>query len=1592
MAAPGDALNQLSSKQRALLALRAMEQKRDSGASVDGRRIRIRPREDGQTRFSLSFSQQRLWFLAKLDPHSAAYNLPMAVTIEGDLDIEAARMALEMLVNRHEALRTTFSETDDGIPVQVVHQQMSIPLPLVDVTEINGEVTSACDQTEARQACRPFDLRHDAPLRAVLVRLTPRRHRLILTMHHIASDGWSMQVLARDFAEVYAALRDDRSPRLEPLPVQYADYAVWQRNHFDDEELAPQLSYWVGELQDAPHMLALPTDRPRPPVQQFQGDWEMLTIHRAQADRLKALVQSERATDFMGLLAVYVVTLSLFANQSTLLVGTPVAGRTQSAVERVLGFFVNTLVVRCQCNPEFTFRDVLIHVRRQTLQAQSNQEVPFERIVDALNLERDLSRHPLFQVLFSYGNETLPGGQPGAPFGGETLRAEHSALSNGTSKFDLTLVATEYEGGYRGIFEYSTHLFDAATIRQIVDAFQHVLRAAVDGPDRRLSELRLVEPASQDTLLNASRGRVQPLPDSTLHGLFAQQAKRTPDAVALIAPEGCLLYRMLDCRARHLARSLHERGVEPGDRVGICASRSAALVIGIIGSLYAGAAYVPLDPDYPAARLTHMVEDAQIDAFLTHSETRDVLAPDVLPDDIPTLTLNDFVGDGPVIEGADSWEMPPTDPEHLAYIVYTSGSTGRAKGVAVTHRGICNEVNWRRKTFDASSDDRLLHNFSFSFDPSVWMLFWPLSVGASVFVVPPDHPSDLPYLIDATRRHSLTVMGGAPSTLTAMIDLPGFEACRSLRHIFSGGEALSGTLASRVGELLPAQLHNVYGPTEAVIDTTHHRCDRQEERSVVPIGKPIANKSAYVLNSSLRLVPDGITGELCVGGAGLARGYQNRPRLTAERFVPDPYAAQNETPGARMYRTGDLVRRLPSGEIAFLGRADRQVKLRGFRVEPEAVESRLVQHPGVAEAAVRVVRINGTDRLIGYCTPTGTEVPEADVLRSHLQDRVPDYVIPSRFIDLEALPQTSSAKIDYDALPEPPSERTEADGAYVAPESDVEQRLCRIWKALLGLDRVGTADNFFALGGDSILSIQVIAQARQQGIELTPQQMFQHQTIAEQAALAGTAQRVDAEQGLVTGSAPLTPIQRWFFTLDLPERHHWNLPVFFHSDDPIGPRTLHHLTCRLTTHHDALRSRFRKNDGQWTAEIAPPALVPATYIDLSRLDSDTASASPVIERAAEQVQRSLNLSDGPLFRMVVFGLDDAGRGRLLAVAHHLVADGVSWRVLLEDLHTLFAGGDDASLPSKTTSLPEWGAQLTDHAEALTRDDLAYWLDRADAPVDAIPQAADLPQSANTEGRTGSVLARLDASSTRSLLQVVPRDGQTRVNDVLMAALALSLRRWDDIRACWVNLEGHGRDAVGDAVDLSRTVGWVSNYYPVRLHTGEESQPPQGAAVLQATRDELRQVPANGFNYVLARHRPEVDALHADLRSLPPAEIVFNYLGQIDGVVDETSAFNGAPEDGGVAHSPLGIRPHLFDITCQVARGQLQVNWVYGTDLHARAEVERLAEIYVKALSDVIEGALRAGEEDRSPDDFDLVDLNEDDLTRIGAVLDAADAA
>ena len=1522
--------------------------------------------------FPVSFAQQRLWILAQLEPDSPFYNMFKAVHLQGPVNIEILERSLNEIIHRHEILRTNFQEVE-ATPVQVIAPHATLKISVIDLQGLSEQEQSEQLQLLATEdQLQPFDLTTGILLRVTLVQLKSESSALLLTMHHIISDGWSMGVLLKELSSLYQGFLLGHGSILPKLPIQYADFTIWQRQWLQGENqgfitIQNQINYWTQQLAAAPPLLELPTDRPRPSVQTFRGGCLSFQIDERLTASLKELSHKSATTLFMTLMAGYVTLLFRHSDQNDILVGTPIASRNYQELEGLIGFFVNTLVMRTRLEGNPSFEELLKQVRSVCTNSYANQDVPFEQIIETLQIERSLSHSPLFQVMFVLQNVAMEELEtPG-------LKISPLSLDNVNAKFDFALqmweINTEKGNSLQGFWQYNLDLFDQDRIARMSSHFQTLLEAIVANPQESIGTLSLLTERERHQLLVEWNDTDTAYPDKKcIHQLFEEQVERTPNHVAVVFENESLTYRELNNRANQLAHYLQELGVKPDTLVGICVERSLEMIVGILGILKAGGAYVPLDPEYPQQRLSFMLEDTQVKVLLTQEHL-----VEQLPKYEANLLMLEKICEKIEQNSPDNLSNALT-PFNLANVIYTSGTTGKPKGVMVEHKGLCNLAQAQIQAFGVNNSSHVLQFASFSFDACIWEILMSLGAGATLYLgtkegIMPGEP-----LIERLRNDKITCITLPPSALAV---LPG-EELPQLQTIIVAGETCSPELMKQWS--IGRNFFNAYGPTESSVCATIAKCQSEQEK--LSIGRPIPNTKIYILDSQLQPVPIGVPGELHIGGAGLARGYLNRPELTQEKFIPNPF---DKAGVSKLYKTGDLARYLPDGNIEYLGRIDNQVKIRGFRIELGEIETVLTQNPQV-QSSVIIARENtpGNKRLVGYIVPQKEATPTSNELRQYLKGKLPDYMIPHVFVILESLPLTPNGKIDRRALPAPESS-SELLGKYVAPRTFIEDTLATIWAQVLRVKEVGIDDNFFELGGDSILSISIIARAKQAGLQLIVKQLFAHQTIAELAAVTGTSKEIQIDQGLVRGETPLTPIQHWFFEQNLCQSYHFNQSYLLSVPSSFQSEYLEPIWQELFKHHDALRLRFTQSGDNWQAIYSTSTdRISVNFIDLSTLSDNEQKTA--IATKVESLQGSLNLSKN-LVQIAFFDLGVNKRARLLIIIHHLVVDGVSWRILLEDLQTAYQQliqGQKIKLPPKTTSFKDWSQHLIEYAQSdLLKAELAYWSRASHTLISPIP--IDYSGGANTVKSISTISVSLNETQTQLLLQNVPKAYQTQINDVLLTALVLVWSKWTNADSVLFNLEGHGREEIIEDVDLSRTVGWFTTMFPVILKLETIDKENLGNA-LKSVKEQLRAIPHKGIGYGLLRYLRRDQEIVTQLAAFSQAEISFNYLGQFSQVLNQNSLIQLASESSGLDHSLEGQRPHLLNINAIVINEQLQIDWKYSTHVHKSTTIEKIAQDFVEVLQELIAHCTSPDNGGYTPTDFPLLEFSQTELDKLLANL------
>ena len=1517
---------------------------------------------------TLSYAQQRQWLMAQLEPDSLAYTIATAVRLQGNLSVSTLQQSFGQVVRRHEPLRTLYPAVDGNAVPQVLPIAEGVAAVAIEQIDLRHLAPvpqrSAVKQRMQAQAQQRFDLGQGPLWRVQLLQLSEQEYILLLALHHIIVDGWSLGVLLQELTACYQALLAQQPLPLPPLTIRYSDYAHWQKSL----NCEAQLTYWQQQLSGAVPLLELPTDFPRPAAASWAGQTYEFRLTLAQTQALQRFSQQNGVTLFMTLLTAFNVLLYRYSGVTDLLIGTPIANRQRTELEGLIGLFVNTLVIRTDLSGNPRLGELLDRVRRVTLDAYSHQDLPFEQLIEVLDCPRSQGHTPLFQVMFALQNAPLDG------IALDGLAWSPLPVDTGTAKFDLTLEMRETSRGLVGTLEYRSDLFRPGRIHRMAGHLRTLLKALPDSSQLPLSELPLLLRQEQQQLLAwrspspvpSGSAPLEPQlgPPGCIHRRFEQQAAETPAAIALLHRHTLMTYQALNQRANQLAHYLQAQGIGPETPVGLWATRSPQIIVAILAILKAGGAYVPLDPHEPLERLVWMITDTRMSVLLVEGPGETI--PPRVRDAVEVVALGAIANQQP--------PYPTTNlpvqvvPTNLAYILYTSGSTGQPKGVCTLHQGV-NRLVEPPNPITLDSSDVLLQAAPLTFDASTFEIWGALLQGGQLVLLPTDSPS-LAELGDIIVSRQVTTLWLTSGLFNLMVD-EALASLTSLRQLVTGGDVLSTDhLHKALAHLKNTRIINGYGPTEGTTFTCCHAITAEDLVTSPPIGTPIHQTQVYVLDADRQQVPMGLPGELYIGGAGLARGYLNQPELTAERFIPNPFYDVRQASGESLYlyRTGDRVRYRADGALEYLGRLDHQVKIRGFRIELGDIETVLVSHPDIQQAVVTVDGDTADQkRLVAYLqAPPLSSVP----LRPYLLTRLPDYAIPAKFIQLDKFPLTANGKIDRRALPAP---QWESD-CPVTPQTAQEQQLADIWAAVLHLESVGLHDNFFDLGGDSILAMQIVSRAAQAGLTIAPKQLFQYQTVAELATVAQLDASTVIPQDAATGCVPLTPIQQWFFEQALAVPHYFNQSICLALPWDLDREALNQAVAAVYHHHDALRLRFMQTAQTWQqqyVETPPPAI---QWFDLASL-TPTAQ-DETIAHQAQTLQASLNLEVGPLVALGGFDLGHTRPSQLLIVIHHLVIDGVSWRILLADLQQAYqrlVSGESMALPPKTHSYQAWSNQLLELAAnaemAIARDDWQAIIRRGslDLPQDNGGRDPHLENTFETSQRTTTTLS---ISQTQALLQTVPWVDGHRITAALLTALTRTLIPWTGQSHLLIDLETYGRFA--DTLDLSRTVGWFTCLYPVCLSL----DPTQGlAAQLQSIRVQLQAVPHQGLSYGVLRYLK-----HQSDLAVTPA-ICFNYLGQLDRGQPETRGFRRIATPA-ANQAASNLRLHQIDINCWIAAGQLHLEWIYAPNRHNPQTMASLVQQFVEQLGALIDHCCSQPEPDYIPEDFSLAQLDQKSLETV----------
>ncbi|MPQ25673.1 lichenysin non-ribosomal peptide synthetase LicA [Bacillus paralicheniformis] len=1470
--------------------------------------------------YPVSSAQKRLYVLQQIEGAEKSYHMPAVLQLEGKLDLKRLESAAQMLIKRHEAFRTTF-EIRDGEPVQRILDAAELTIDVIDADEQEADKL-------IEEFIRPFDLTKAPLFRMSIIRFTGEKHLLLVDMHHIISDGASVSVLIDEMTKLYAG------EALEPLRIQYKDFSVWQQ-HLLTERHKMQEEYWLKELDGELPVLTLPTDNPRPSVQTFEGSRLSFALKPELVQRLRGLAKETDSTLYMVLAASYSALLSKLSGQSEVIVGSPAAGRPHADLSRIIGMFVNTLAIRTRPEGDKPFSAFLEEVKETTLGAFEHQDYPFEELIEKLNIQRDMSRNPLFDAVFSMRNADLK------DLSMEGITLKPYDFVHQTAKFDLTLTAAEEDELLVFEMEYNTALFKHESIERWSGYWVNLLEAVAENPNARLSELSLLDEAEKRRIVqNWNETKLDVPQDKTVHELFEAQVLRTPDRGAAVYNGVEWTYKELNARANRLARLLIEKGARPEQRIGIMVKPSLEMTAGVLAILKAGAAYVPIDPGYPAERIGYVLKDSGAELLLTQTN---LAAPEEFSGE--TLLLDSMLSEEITIDD----EVNPragTQPNNLAYLIYTSGTTGQPKGVMVEHQSLVNLCYWHHDAFAVTEEDKSAKYAGFGFDASVWEMFPYWIAGAELHIIDEATRMDITRLNEYFEKNGITITFLPTQLCEQFMELDN----QSLRVLLTGGDKLK-RIAKRSYTLV-----NNYGPTENTVVATSAAIDPDE--GMLSIGKPIANTRAYVLGQNNEVQPVGVAGELCIAGRGLARGYLNKPEETAKRFTEDPFV-----PGERMYRTGDAVKWLEDGRLEYIGRIDQQVKIRGFRIELSEIEVQLARLSEVQEAIVIDIEdAYGNKALCGYVVANEQLDPES--LARKLAQTLPDYMVPAFWVQLGELPVTANGKVDRRALPQPDVEAQTAE--YKAPRTETEQLLADIWQEVLGLDRIGITDNFFALGGDSIKGIQMASRLQQHGWKLEMKDLFQHPAIGEISSYIAWADAKPIDQGPVEGEVTLTPIQRWFFERKFTDEHHWNQSVMLHALTGFDPETAGKALSKLIEHHDALRMIYQRNgDGivQYNRGLEETAVRP----EVIRFNESGAELEAAVLKASNRIQSSVDLTEGPLLKAAIFKTDQGDH--LLIVIHHLVVDGISWRILLEDFAAGYAQaekGEPIILQEKTHSFAEYAARLKEYAgsKAFAKE-IGYWQEVEQAETASLPKDNEAEDKRMRYTKTAEF--SLSKEETEQLMTKVHEAYNTEMNDILLTALGLALKEWTGQEDFIICLEGHGREDIIDGLNISRTVGWFTSQFPALIqmrHSGDIGYQ------IKQTKEKLRHIPNKGIGYGIYRYLTEEGKNAQPIKH----DISFNYLGQFTEMAD-SGLFTRSILPSGDPLSPETEKPNALDIVGYIENGILTMSIAYHALEYKESTVAAVAASFKTYLLQLIDHCIERDGGELTPSD-----LGDDELT------------
>nr|WP_314464357.1 non-ribosomal peptide synthetase [uncultured Clostridium sp.] len=1498
--------------------------------------------------YKLSSPQKRLYVLDQIGADQTAYNIPLAIKIHGKLDIKRFCHAFQMLIQRHDALRTSF-EIVDGEPVQIIHDEVDFEVSVGNISEEEVEA-------ETLAFTRRFDLSKAPLLRAAILKMGDQENLFLIDMHHMISDGTSMSIIISDLMDLYGG-KD-----LPKQELQYADYSEWQENYWKENIIKQQEKYWLDVYQDEVEVLNMPLDFQRPARQSFQGDIINFKIEKELYHKLDNLAKETGTTMYMLMLAGYTALISKYAGQDDIVVGMPIEGRSHADTESIVGMFVNTLALRTFPNGEKPFLFYLNELKETTINAYENQDYPLEDLVEKLNITRDLGRNPLFDTMLIFQD------MESMNLESEELKFDILENKNRVSKFDFSLTLVQSKEEFAAELQYCKALFKRETIKRLSEHFINLLTQMVKNPNVSLNELELTGEEEKNRLIYGYNQRQAPYPkEKTVDELFREQAKNSRSEIALVFEEKEMTYGELDQRSDALADRLWELGVGEGDVVGILADRSMEMIVAILGILKSGCAYLPLDTEYPAERIEYMIKDSKVQVICT-TEGVDcgitfhggVIKLEELAQDKQIYMLKTI-----------------SKPESLAYVIYTSGSSGKPKGVMLEHRNVNNLVHGLNEGIYKKYKKRLHVALlaSYVFDGSVKQIFASLLLGHTLHIVKKDRILDASKLLVYFEEKGIEISDATPAHLRMLTYIEEGVHLTHLKELLVGGDILTYELVHKVYDKLKDaafQMVNVYGPTECCVDSAYYRIDREgsKEQGIVPIGSPIQNTQLYILDPENRVLPVGIAGELCISGDGVSRGYLNRKELTEEKFVKNPFV-----PGLRMYTTGDLARRLADGTIEILGRIDQQVKIRGFRIELEEIEHQLTSNPLIKDAVVAVKRdLEHNNYLAAYLVLNDPAV-EADIagMRESLAETLPDYMIPAYFTILEQMPVTVNGKIDKDALPEP-DKNSSMGITYEEPTTAIEKKMVKIWENVLGIEPIGINHNFFVIGGDSIKALQIIYHMAGNGLKLDIRELFAHPRIKELSSYVGEWKKTTSSDEDIFGEVELTPVQKRYFERNAEEKDYFNQSLCLFRKAGLEEGAVTKAFQELVRHHDALRMEFKEENKKVVQNNRryQEDLFRINVFDCTK-DYET-DAEPVLQEIEKAAQREISIEGN---RLVILNLVKTQNGDyLLFVIHHLLIDGVSWRILIDDFENLYnkeTENDDFTLLPKTDSYKDYADALQRYAHSpQLLKETGFWKSNAKQSGAFLPKK--MSASGNYYGESETISTLLDKHVTETLLMNTNHAFQTNIDDILITALSKTIKKLTGSNQIKLDLESHGREIPIESLDVSRTIGWFTSIYPVVINIEDDLS--MGEEII-TVKEHLRKVPQKGIGYGILKYLNE-DVEFENERISP---ILFNYLGefhQSEGKGGFSYLWNKTNNNVGKRF----LRSNSIEINLMILNKELQINTTFHRGEYDRDTINQFNEAFKNNIGEISRYCSGRKYTEKTPSDYGDTSITLEQLASI----------